>query len=104
MDKKLIVSPINPSEYPTRLPNSQFFRYTPVPNFIKIAFHEAAPWPEFFFENSASKRQNSLSFYLPNSQFFRYTYVPNFIKIAFHEAAPWPEFFSKIRPPNGKIH
>jgi hypothetical protein len=42
-DKKLIVSSIIPGEYPTRLSNSQFFRYTYVPNFIKIAFHETAP-------------------------------------------------------------
>jgi hypothetical protein len=41
-NKRLIVSSLKPSEYPTRLPNSQFPRYTHVPNFIKIAFRTTA--------------------------------------------------------------
>ncbi|MDR0590940.1 MAG: hypothetical protein LBG09_03810 [Puniceicoccales bacterium] len=42
-DKRLIVSSFKPNECPTRLPDSQFPRYTRVPNFIKIAFRKTIP-------------------------------------------------------------
>jgi hypothetical protein len=39
--KKLIVSSINPSTHPTRLPNAQFLQHIFLPPFIKVALQEA---------------------------------------------------------------
>jgi hypothetical protein len=43
VDKKLIISSLQPSMYPTRYIHAQFPRYTLLPNFIKIALDEKTP-------------------------------------------------------------